>query len=331
MKFVRTAVVALSLLLLGTRAIQAEPSKEDAPASQTVPPAPEPTPSPTAAPTTVNESSEDRLRRAIELAAGFLGPQQLRGDEAWIVTQGANLLGSKFKAWARTLSVFPAVVKAAKESPLKAFPLLLPTEGRLWALRGLPERKVAALPKPDTASTAEVESRHVDDQSVGDLILVTIMSAACRELTPKLRSEWLKCLAKDKHAYVLIGQLSGAMLGYNQGCLSPGVLNPIRRRLATSMFQELRADIGSLDDLEIQRIATLCYAGACDWIDPELIDRLVTEQQRGGSWGWRDPHITGMAVGTRNHTAASAFYALARSWSLHHASSRTPGPKPPGM
>lgn len=330
MQVVRTAVVALSLLLLGTPTIQAEPGREDPPASQTAAPAPQPTLSPTAAPTTVKEMSADDLRRAIELAAGFLGPHQLRGVEAWIVTQGASLLGPGFNAWARTLSVPPAVVNAAKQSPLKTFPMLLPTEGRLWSLRAMPQRKIAALPKPNAVPVAGVEPRRFDEQGTGDLILMTVMSVACHDLSRELRTKWLGGLSStDKHSYVLATQLFSVMIGYNQGCLSLGVANPIRRQLATSVFEEVRADIDTLDDLSIYRIAALCYAGACEWIDPELIARLVAEQQPSGSWGLRDPQISGLSFARPDHTAAYAFYALARAWSLHHASGHAGGPKPP--
>jgi hypothetical protein len=340
MKIVRTTVVAMSLLCLGTQTLSAEPTTPGLHEPQTAPPTStssdaqpsgKPTPCPVVPTATATETSADSMRRAIERAAGYLGTHQLRADGAWMATQGAMLLGPGFKAWAKTLTVSPLVVEAAKEDPLAAFPQLLPIEGRLWALRTLPQRKTVALPKPPAAPLAGVELRHFEQQDAGDTLAIMLMSVACRNLSPTYRDRWLTLLSADRHSYVLAIQLFGLMLGYHQGCLNPGVTNPLRRQLATRLFSEMRADADALDDLAIERIAGLCYAGVCEWVDPQLISRLVTEQQPSGSWGRRDPHIPGAATTTEDHATARAFYVLARSWSVHHFPSNVAGPKPPRL
>jgi hypothetical protein len=335
MEILRTAAVALGLLLLGTCTARAEPRTPDpqqlqaAPAPSGAQASATPTPSPAASAGTVNQSSADALRRSIEQAAVYLGSHELRGDEAWMVTQGAMLLGPKFKAWARTLNVAPAVAAAANKDPLKAFPQLLPAEARLWSLRWLPPRKMVALPKPTTEPLAPFDPNRIEQQDVGDLLGMTLLSVACHNLSPDYRKRWIELLSTERYGYISGGQLFALLLGYNQGCLTTNVANPLRRQLVTRLFGQLAADAGTVDHLVIEGMAKLCYAGACAWIDPQVVARLVAEQLPSGSWGRRNPHLPFATAPPETHTAAPAFYVLAQWWSLHHASGNPIGPTPP--
>jgi hypothetical protein len=276
-------------------------------------------------PRSADKASVDRLRTAIERAAGYLGTRQQSGNGAWFTTQAAILLSPKFKAWARTLKVSPSLVAVASSDSPKTF--LEAAEASLWSLRWLPERPAVQLPKPNPTPVDRAESRRFEESETMLVIVSQLASATCHEFSPQKQHEWLAMLAWPAHSYSLTNQLLSLMLGYNNGCLTQRVTTPHRRRLATQVYAELIGDMDTLDALAIERMALLSYARVGDWIAPGLIARLVGEQQPSGSWGARDPHVFKGYRATDEFTTALSFYVLARSWALHHASA--PAPMPP--
>jgi len=264
------------------------------------------------------------LRAAIERAAGFLGTRDQSGRSGWATTQGALLLGSKFQTWARTLKLAPVLAKTTKPGAHPNFSELLET--RLWSLRSLPERPMVKLSTPAPALVDRDAARHFEEQDLRNLLEVLLVAVSCRSLTPEQRAQWPEQFATPGRSYLLAYQLIGLMIGYNQGCLTAKVAEPIRARLATQLFAQATTDSDTLDGLAIERFAALCYAGVCDWIDSKLIARLVSEQQPSGSWGTRNPHVSRSVNSTEDQIAALAFYVLARSWSLHHPTGAAPSP-----
>lgn len=267
------------------------------------------------------------LRTAIERAARYLGTQEHHGPGAWFTTQAAILLGAQFKVWAGTLKLAPSLREFAKSGSPKTFPEAV--EAGIWSRRWMRERPAVHLPKPDTTPLGRAESRRFEDPDEIAILAIQLVSLNCRRLSPENREHWLIMLSAPTHNYLLTNELLTLLLAYNQGCLSPRVVTPIRLQLATQIFAELIGDSDTLDALAIERLATLCYAGVCDWIAPELITRLINEQQPWGTWGVRDPHLFRGFHQTEEQTAAFAFYVLARTWAEHHGSA--PGPKPPPM
>jgi len=266
-----------------------------------------------------------RLRHAIEHAAAFLGRHEHGAEAAWIITQGAIALGPKFKAWAGKLKVDPAVSAAATPNSQPDFTGAI--DARMFALRWRAPRSVPKLKKPALVETDRAGARSFDLQELGSLAELLLLSAYCPTLKADQKTRLLQDLSRPTHGYALTKQLLGLMLAYNQGCLTTAVAEPLRARLATQLFQEAVADGDILDALTLERLAMLCYARVCDWVDPQLITRLVGEQDTFGGWGPRDPRIFRGFVARESHTAALAFYVLAQTWAAGSAS--PPAPKPP--
>lgn len=269
------------------------------------------------------------LRAAIESAAGFLGAATLRGDDAWIATIGARRLGPEFRLWAETLQVDPAVRADLGRDPLAGGSLGAGAEGNLWNLRWLEEVALPPLPRPEPPAPQAVSTT----MTVADILAILRMMAqavACVRLGEADRQAWLAQLQAEAHGYVLTHQLIALMLGVHQGCVDPAVVAPLRADLAARLWAEHIREARPVDDLSIERLVVLCWAGACSWIEDEWVDGLLRAQKESGSWGTNiDPGVHPRVVAREEHGAAMGFAALALLWQERFADLATPVPPAP--
>lgn len=266
-----------------------------------------------------------RLRSAIEANARYLAHIELRGDDAWIATQGASKLGPRFKTWAETLTVNPIVAADAQRDPL-ASRTGGGTEGHLWQLRWLPEPAAAPLAPPDVDHVPPV-STALTEEDLFAILRIMAYAVVCPRLGDAERERWLDELRTEAHSYLLTHQLLSLMLGRNQGCLDDAVVEPLRQEMATRLWLEHAADSSGVHDLSIERLAVLCYAQVCNWVRPEWVEQVLAEQDPSGSWGERNPGVHERVVARPEHTAALAFYVLAAVWADRF--SAEPAPLPP--
>jgi len=258
------------------------------------------------------------LRDAIQRTAAFLTKVELRGDDAWIATQGALKLGPEFRIWAETLRVAPVVQADQQRDPL-ADTAGSGVEGNLWALRWLAESPLAelappALPPESPAHTA------LSEEEIFSIIRTMAHTVACHRLGDAGREQWLEELRADSNSYVLTHQLISLVLGWHQGCIDAATAEPLREQLATRVRIEQAMDRRVITDLSIERLAALCYAQLCSWIDDEWLDELLWAQQASGSWGDQlNANVHPRVVAREEHGAAMAFYVLASVWSERFA------------
>jgi len=286
-----------------------------------------PPPTPTARPhrQAAAKVTAANLRHALERAASFLSSGEINARAIWFTTQAAALLGPQFTSWAQTLKPAEPLAKLLEPNAKLGFVDWIDIQW--WLLRALPEQQMPKLVKPSPAPASRTESRHFEDKDFGDPGGF-MFSMACPKLNAEQHAKWLDWVSeKPTHSYRLTFQLLGLAIGYNQHCLTPPVLAPLRKDLTTRVWAEVLGDRDTLDAFHLEQIAALCYAQACEWIPSDVVGRLIAEQGPSGSWGVRESFINKDMSATENLTASMAFYVLARSWTLRYASA--PGPKPP--
>ena len=269
------------------------------------------------------------MRAAIESAAGFLGAATLRGDDAWIATIGARRLGADFRLWAETLQVDPAVRADLGRDPLAAGSLGAGAEGNLWNLRWLEETTLPPLPRPEPPAPQAV-STTMTEADILAILRMMAQAVACVRLGEADRQAWLAQLQADAHGYVLTHQLIALLLGMHQGCFEPAAVAGLRENLAVRLWSEHAREGRAVDDLSIERLVVLCWAGACSWIEDEWVDGLLRAQIESGSWGTDiDPGVNPRVVAREEHGAAMGFAALAMLWQERFADETAPVPPAP--
>ncbi len=262
----------------------------------------------------------DEMRAAIEKVAAYFGRREMRGDEGWVVVQAATALGPEFAAWAATR----LTVSSSVQEPPDAGPMDIgAAEARFWGLRKLGEKTVPPLSLPQSGPVTAPPTE-VTDADLESIVRLMTKAISCRRAPPSGRGEVLADTREPGHSYVLTHQLLALMLAYDQGCLDAAAVDAPRRKLAEALWREQAADGAQVHDLAFERMMALCYAGVCDWLEPSWIDALVRAQSEAGDWGNRDLHVNAGASATESHTAALAFYTLARTWRT-----RFPGAAPP--
>lgn len=260
----------------------------------------------------LSEGHSSHLSEAIDKLARYLERTDLRGDDAWIATQGASKLGPTFRTWAETLSIEGAAEQDRLQNPLNnAYGMGV--EGRLLSLRWLEEQPLPPLPAPEPRPDL-VYPTAITEDDIRSLLRVMSYTSVCTRLDEAQRQDWLDLLAQETNGYLLTHQLLALILGYNQRCLDLDTIEPLRAKLATRLYYEQANDDRGIDDLSVERMAILCYAQVCDWLDPESIDLLIREQDPSGSWGERNPGVHERVVARESHTASLALYALASTW-----------------
>jgi hypothetical protein len=243
--------------------------------------------------------SDDPVARALGRAAFYLGRKPVRGDQIWLLTQAARLLGGEFPDWAGSL---PTVSAAAEHSNL---------EGRLARLRDLAPRPLMPLPVPQHPPvTRRVE---LSDDDLARFLRVMELSFSCSEHDRGRRGELLADLREPGTSYLLTHQLWAAVTAYHLGCIEAAELDPLREKLGLRVLAELLAD-ERITDLSVERMAMLCYAGLVGWIPADQRAMLLRDQVPWGSWGEVPVAAHANLLGPEGHTAALGFYVLAHLW-----------------
>lgn len=264
----------------------------------------------------------DEMRAAIEKVAAYFGRREMRGDEGWVVVQAATALGPEFAAWAATrLTVSPSVQEPPDAGPTD----IGAAEARFWGLRKLGEKSVPPLGVPQTGPVTP-PATEVTDADLESIVRLMTKAISCRRAPPSRRGEILADTLEPGHSYVLTHQLLALMLAYNQGCLDASAVEGRRRKLAEAAWREQSADTAQVNDLAFERMAALSYAQLGAWIDPSWVDAIVRVQEPSGDWGNRDLHVHARASATESHTAALAFYILARTWRTRFPDAAPPRP-----
>jgi hypothetical protein len=268
------------------------------------------------------------LRHAIEQAAVYLSSVEVRGDDAWVATQGAAKLGPEFRLWAETLQVTPLVLADRERDPLTSG-AGAGVEGNLWTLRWLAETPLPALTMPELPP-GYVAQTALSDADILSILQTKAYAVACHRLGDTDREAWLQDLSQERNSYVLTHQLIALVLGRHQGCIDAATTASIREGLATRLWFEQATDRGGFTDLSIERLAALCYAQLCPWIRDEWLNEMIDEQQPSGSWGDElNPNVHPRVIAREEHGAALAFYVLASVWSERFADQAGPQlPKP---
>lgn len=264
----------------------------------------------------------DDVRAAIEKAAAYFGRRELRGDEGWLVVQAAAALGPDFGAWATTRLVLSREVQEPPDAGLLD---LGAAEARFWRLRGLQQGALPPLAMPEGAP-ATPPAVELTDAGIAAIVRLMTGALVCARMSPSGRREMLADVRDPGRGYLLTHQLLALTLAYNQGCLDAAAVDAPRRKLAEALWREQAADGAQVHDLAFERMMALCYAGVCDWLEPSWIDALVRAQSETGDWGNRDLHVHPGASATESHTAALAFYILARTWRTRFPDAVPPRP-----
>jgi hypothetical protein len=244
--------------------------------------------------------SDDPVARAIGHAAFYLGRSPARGDQFWLLTQSARLLGGEFPRWVESLGTVSAAVDDSN------------LEGRLAALRQLEPRPLLPLPVPHPAPqpTPRLE---LSDHDVQRFVSTMQIALSCREHGLAAREGLLAGLREPGTSYLLTHQLWAAVTAYHLGCIELGELDPLRESLARRVLAELLPDT-RITDLSVERMAMLCYAGLVGWIPPDKRSLLLRDQTPWGSWGEVPVDAHPSLRGPERHTAALGFYVLAHLW-----------------
>jgi hypothetical protein len=271
-------------------------------------------------------ADERQVRNAVQAVAAYLAATVLRGDDAWIATQGALKLGPDFRTWAETLAVATMVEEDLKRDPLTS-QMGGGVEGHLWNLRWLPELPAPSLPPPDLEALHPV-STALSDEDILAILQVMAHAVACRRLSDTQRRAWMEELSTPRHSYLLTHQLIALMLGYNQDCIDEATAEPLRQKQATQLWIEQAMDQSGIHDLSIERMAALCYAQVCNWLRDEWVNELIKQQEPSGSWGERNPQVNPRVVAREEHGAALGFYVLAAFWQERFGDASPPVPPP---
>lgn len=264
-----------------------------------------------------------RLRASLEAAARYLGATELRGDDAWVATQGAMQLGPTFRIWAETINVSPSVETDLERDPLEGASGR-GVEGHLWNLRWIEPLALPPLDSPALPSLAAV-STTLSDEDILALIRIMAQAVACHRLGAADLQAWVDELRRETSGYLLTHQLIALLLGRHQGCIDAETADPIRADLSRRLFLEQSMDRRGIDDLSLERLAILCFAQVCHWLQDDWIDEVIRTQQPSGSWGAdTNAHVNERVLAREEHSAALGFYLLASVWQQRFADERPP-------
>jgi hypothetical protein len=248
--------------------------------------------------------TRDRLIFAIDQAARFLEHHPLRGDQAWLIKQGAARLGSTRVAWANALPLDAVVLAHATQDP-KSHPAAV--EGLLARFGNLPPRTLPPLPVPVLTPMPLLTDRVENEEGAR---IVELMTTAVVSPADSLdETPWPGLLEPAASGYLLTHQLIALMLAHQRGCVSSESAAHWRKPLAECVLAEQLACARVITDLAVERMAALCMAGLCDWIPRDDLNALLLAQQASGAWGSHGPSNL-RHVDWEPHTVALAFFTL---------------------
>jgi hypothetical protein len=262
------------------------------------------------------------LTIAIERTARYFDDRSLRGDQAFLLSQASAVLSLEFRDWVNALPPLSHLPQAA------ALDLLSGTndqalEGVLWRDRNLAHRPWPSLPLPDIGPQGRTE---LSDEDLLNLIETMRLGLACDRLDATQRQRWRGLIAAPGHSYVLTHQLLMLVWARDRACLNDAEADALRLGLATAVYGELLSDRGAVNDLSLERMAMLCYAGLCSWVSDDLVTAVLRTQKADGSWGDASVPVHPNVFTPPAHTAALGFYVLALKWSEQPSSEQ---PRPP--
>ena len=257
------------------------------------------TPAPTPAP-----SLGARIALALDKVTHYLEQQKLRGDQAWLIAKAAAALGKDRAAWAAKLPLDPSVVEAAKRDPKQDLSAI---EGAMAHLGRLPSQPLPPLAAPKVEPKTGLSRRF--ETADGEHVIELMRSAIVCDANVD-DAAWDPRLLSLGQGYLLTHQLLSVTLAYERGCVSRERALHWRQLLAAPLLAEVLGRKDPLDDLAIERLAVLCYAGLCDWIPRADIEALLAQQGPTGTWGSHGPENMSN-IDWEAHTAALGFYTLA--------------------
>jgi hypothetical protein len=246
---------------------------------------------------------DDPTSRGIEKAAAYLAARSLHADEAWLAYQAAALLGGEFPQWAEQLEVKRSVLGPNRE---KGFNL----DRRIYRMRYLEPPKLDVPPHPGELPAVSLDPS-LSSRELRRLKFGMDLAMRCEDLSDRELRQLRHELDQVGTSYLLTHQLWSAATAVAHSCLDPEERRAVVLRLATHVLAELLTDEVTTD-LAIERMAMLCYAGACHWIPERTWEMVISEQRDAGDWGVVDVHVHPNTWVPAEHTAALAFYALAR-------------------
>jgi hypothetical protein len=225
----------------------------------------------------------------------------------FLLGQGSLNLSPEFERWSESLEPDPAVTQAMQDPAALQY-----LEAILWKERGRPHPSWEPL-APPSVEPSSAPTTLTDDELMG---VQDVMGQAlrCEDLDAAERQAWLDSLATPSHSYLLTHQLLSLVWGHISGCLGDDEANPLRTSLATAVYAELLADGNTVNDLTLERMAMLCYADLCDWVNDEQTQAVVAGQDPDGGWGDGSVPIHPDAFVPPEHTAGLGFYVLAMKW-----------------
>lgn len=227
-----------------------------------------------------------------------------QGDEAFLIGQGRQLrgLGPLF------LRPDGDYIRRRDEFPFSL-------EYALWALRDKPvtlrQPVVALVPLTlsDPARARRLRSAGSNYlapyvQQAREVVRVMRLALECK---PAIRPP---SFGPAGYEYVSTHQVGAAVLARHRGCLGGEAFRQVVSPYLSRVHGEYLATRSDpLSDLQVERMAMLCFAGHCRAVLPEDILRLRRAQ--GGDGLWRLPDNVKEIAGNPAHASALAYFVLA--------------------
>lgn len=241
--------------------------------------------------------------RALALTERAFDRQEVHGDAAFLLSQGAQASG-------RRIAVKPL---SNLEANRYTFPYSI--EYRLWLLRDKPVPQMSVVvPERGALPFDRMQAVALREQA-GDRLKYTAMA----QDVLRVMASVLECsdasvkslFTEAGYGYTATHQVVGVMVSVLRGCLSASeaaqILPPYVARVRDEFMLDLPLSL--LTDLQIERAAMLCMAGHCNLVPARFRERLVREQAADGMWHLQDPLIR-MGLLPDMHPTALAYYVL---------------------
>ena len=237
----------------------------------------------------------ERIQQAVERAFGYFETQELRGDQAFFVSQAAVLLGGEWPARARNLTPAPEIEH--------------PVELALMQIQFLPVAGPEVGGEPFAGQEALEFNPAMTESQVESIFRFMHVALSCRIQTPGELVAFGSWVAQPGSGYVVAHQLAALEIAVNNGC-GEGDPASIRERLASRMYRELLSQ-SAFNDLVAEQVAVLCMSGYGSHVPERYFKMLLEEQSPSGDWGLRQLDVGAGVFFPPGHTAALALYGLA--------------------
>lgn len=241
--------------------------------------------------------------RALALTERAFDRQEVHGDVAFLLSQGAQVSG-------RRIAVKPL---SNLEANRYTFPYSI--EYRLWLLRDkpapavsvvVPDRGVLPFDRARAVALREQARDRVKYTEMAQEVLRVMASVLeCSDASVK------SLFAEAGHGYTVTHQVAAITVSVMRGCLSATdaaqMLPPYVARVRDEFVLDLPVSL--LTDLQIERAAMLCMVGHCALVPARFREQLVRAQADDGMWRLQDPLVR-MGLLPDMHPTALAYYVL---------------------